>query len=104
MLAWHNMWMAKHGRELAMGLKQAGEDVVAGRKSFYAPAASSLRRYCRAPRWCCSPWRGHFRQWHGAWHPDGGVLGLVSGGIVSYLTYRPFCAFTCATFSMSPTG
>src|SRR4029078_1387901 len=25
MLTWHNVWMARHGRELAMQFKQAGE-------------------------------------------------------------------------------
>ena len=33
MLAWHNIWMAEHGREMAARLKSLGADVVAGRAS-----------------------------------------------------------------------
>jgi len=38
LLTWHNMWMARHGRELAGQLRQAGTDVVEGRRSFWALA------------------------------------------------------------------
>jgi high-affinity iron transporter len=33
MLAWHNVWMAEHGREMTLRLKSLGSDVVAGRAS-----------------------------------------------------------------------
>jgi high-affinity iron transporter len=33
MLTWHNVWMARHGRELAMEMRAAGEAVVEGSKS-----------------------------------------------------------------------
>lgn len=36
MLAWHNMWMARHGRELAQQLADVGEAVASGEKSFVA--------------------------------------------------------------------
>jgi len=36
MLAWHNMWMARHGRELAQRLADVGEAVASGEKSFVA--------------------------------------------------------------------
>ncbi len=38
MLAWHNVWMAKHGRELAAELKAAGHAVAAGGKTLLALA------------------------------------------------------------------
>ncbi|MFY9643195.1 MAG: FTR1 family protein [Rhodomicrobium sp.] len=38
MLAWHNVWMAKHGRELAAELKAAGHAVAAGHKTLMALA------------------------------------------------------------------
>ena len=38
MLAWHNVWMARHGRELAAELRAAGEAVAAGSKSLAALA------------------------------------------------------------------
>ena len=34
MLAWHNIWMAQHGRELAIKLKTVGADVMAGNESM----------------------------------------------------------------------
>lgn len=33
MLAWHNIWMAEHGREMTARLKTLGADVAAGRAS-----------------------------------------------------------------------
>jgi high-affinity iron transporter len=38
MLTWHNVWMARHGRELAAQFRAAGEAVVAGSKSLVALA------------------------------------------------------------------
>ena len=47
MLAWHNAWMAKHGRELAQEIKSVGHAVKAGRKPLAALAivigAATLR-------------------------------------------------------------
>lgn len=34
MLAWHNVWMARHGRELAAEIRSAGEAVRVGAKSL----------------------------------------------------------------------
>ncbi len=39
MLSWHNVWMARHGRELAAELKAAGHAVATGRKTLLALAA-----------------------------------------------------------------
>ncbi len=39
MLSWHNIWMARHGRELAAELQAAGRAVATGRKTLYALAA-----------------------------------------------------------------
>jgi high-affinity iron transporter len=36
MLAWHNIWMARHGRQMAAELKAAGEAVSSGTKSLAA--------------------------------------------------------------------
>jgi high-affinity iron transporter len=36
MLAWHNIWMARHGRELSRNLADVGRAVAAGGKSFVA--------------------------------------------------------------------
>jgi len=34
MLAWHNIWMAQHGRELTVKLKTVGSDILAGNESM----------------------------------------------------------------------
>lgn len=34
MLAWHNIWMQRHGREMAMHMKQVGQRVVSGDSSM----------------------------------------------------------------------
>jgi high-affinity iron transporter len=36
MLTWHNVWMARHGRELAAEVKQVGEQVRSGARPIYA--------------------------------------------------------------------
>ncbi len=38
MLAWHNIWMARHGRELATQLRGVGEEVRAGGRTMTALA------------------------------------------------------------------
>jgi high-affinity iron transporter len=38
MLTWHNVWMARHGRELASEMRAAGAEVVAGSRSLLALA------------------------------------------------------------------
>lgn len=38
MLTWHNVWMARHGREMSQQLHQIGDDVRAGSRSLTALA------------------------------------------------------------------
>lgn len=38
MLTWHNVWMARHGREIALQMKHVGEAVAAGQRSLAALA------------------------------------------------------------------
>ena len=38
MLAWHNIWMARHGREMAQHAKDVGRQVAAGIRPLYALA------------------------------------------------------------------
>jgi high-affinity iron transporter len=35
MLGWHNVWMQRHGREMAMHMKQVGNKVVTGENPLY---------------------------------------------------------------------
>jgi high-affinity iron transporter len=36
MLIWHNVWMASHGRQMALELKAAGHEVVTGKRTLAA--------------------------------------------------------------------
>lgn len=38
MLTWHNVWMARHGREIALHMKHVGEAVASGHRSLAALA------------------------------------------------------------------
>ena len=38
MLTWHNVWMARHGREIAIHMKAIGHDVAAGKRTLAALA------------------------------------------------------------------
>lgn len=90
MLMWHNIWMARHGRSLAGELKASGQDVAAGRKSFWALFAivglAVLREGSEVVLFLYGvAVSGHAS---GLNMLSGGLLGLVTGGIVSLLTFR----------------
>ena len=38
MLGWHNVWMSRHGREMAAEATRIGKDVLAGARPLYALA------------------------------------------------------------------
>ncbi len=89
MLTWHNVWMAKHGRSLVNDLKQAGREVLEGKRPLFALAivvgAAVLREGAEVALFL-----------YGVAISDGGSmasliaggsLGLVLGGLVSALTY-----------------
>jgi high-affinity iron transporter len=89
MLTWHNIWMSRHGRSLAGELKQAGREVLEGRKPLLALAvvvgAAVLREGSEIVLFL-----------YGVAISDGGsaanivsgsLAGLALGAIVSGLTY-----------------
>ena len=49
MLTWHNVWMARHGKELAGELAAAGRAVVEGSKSLFALAVAATAGGPRSP-------------------------------------------------------
>ena len=55
MLAWHSIWMSRHGREMAMQMTAVGRAVADGSKPLTGWRSWSASRYCaKAPRPCCS--------------------------------------------------
>jgi high-affinity iron transporter len=89
MLAWHNIWMARHGRELAIELRAAGLDVAAGRQSLAALAIVIAVAVLREGAEVVLFLYGVFAS-EGTSSLSivfGALLGLVLGGAVSALTY-----------------
>jgi high-affinity iron transporter len=90
MLTWHNVWMARHGKELAATFWAAGEAVASGAKSLAALAIvvslAVLREGFEVVMFL-----------YGVLATDGatglsvlagGLAGLVAGGLVCFATYR----------------
>jgi high-affinity iron transporter len=105
MLTWHNVWMAKHGKEMAGELRAVGQAVAEGSKSLLALAVvvgvAVLREGSEVVLFL-----------YGVAASDGsspmsllagGLLGLVLGGTVCLLTYTgllripPRALFTTTT-------
>jgi high-affinity iron transporter len=89
MLTWHNVWMARHGRELAAELQAAGEAVVAGSKSLAALAVVVAIAVLREGAEVVLFLYGVAAAQGGAsWSMvGGGGIGLVLGSLVCLATY-----------------
>jgi high-affinity iron transporter len=89
MLTWHNVWMARHGRELAAELQAAGEAVVAGSKSLLALAIVVAIAVLREGSEVVLFLYGVAAAQGGAsWGMvAGGFIGLILGSLVCLLTY-----------------
>jgi high-affinity iron transporter len=89
MLTWHNVWMARHGRELVAELRAAGEAVVAGRKSLLALAIVVAIAVLREGSEVVLFLYGVAAAQGGAsWSmAAGGAVGLLLGSSVCLLTY-----------------
>lgn len=89
MLTWHNVWMARHGRELAAELQAAGEAVVAGSKSLAALAVVVAIAVLREGSEVVLFLYGVAAAQGGAsWSMAlGGAIGVVLGSLVCLATY-----------------
>lgn len=89
MLTWHNVWMARHGRDLAHDLQQAGAAVVAGSKSLAALAVVVTIAVLREGSEVVLFLYGVAAAQGGAsWGMvGGGFVGLVLGALVCFATY-----------------
>ena len=89
MLTWHNVWMARHGRELAAELQAAGEAVVSGSKSLAALAIVVAIAVLREGSEVVLFLYGVAAAQGGAsWGMvAGGFLGLILGSLVCLATY-----------------
>ena len=89
MLTWHNIWMARHGSELAGELRAAGQAVVEGSKSLLALAVvvgvAVLREGSEVVLFLYGVVAGSEDSAAGV--ALGGFIGLVLGALVCWLTY-----------------
>jgi high-affinity iron transporter len=90
MLAWHNIWMARHGREIAAEMRQAGEAVRSGASTLLGLAVVVAVAVLREGSEVALFLYGIFI----ASAPGsamsllaGGAMGLVLGACVTTLTY-----------------
>jgi len=89
MLGWHNVWMARHGREMASEMHAAGEAVVEGSKSLAALALVVMIAVLREGSEVVLFLYGVAAAEGGAslGMLVGGVIGLVLGALVCVFTY-----------------
>jgi high-affinity iron transporter len=89
MLGWHNVWMAQHGRELAVELTAAGQAVVAGAKTLTALAivvgVAVLREGVEVVLFLYGVVIANGDSALSLF--TGGMLGLAAGAALSALTY-----------------
>jgi high-affinity iron transporter len=90
MLGWHNVWMARHGRELAAEMREAGAAVVAGSKSLAALAGVVAIAVLREGSEVVLFLYGVAAAGGGAGVGMliGGAIGLALGALVCLLAYR----------------
>jgi high-affinity iron transporter len=89
MLTWHNVWMARHGREMAAEMMTIGKEVTAGSKTLLALAVvvgvAVLREGSEVVLFMYGIITAEGSAHLGIF--GGGVIGLLLGALVSTLTY-----------------
>jgi high-affinity iron transporter len=90
MLAWHNVWMARHGREISNEMRRLGQEVKSGSRSLFALAIVVAAAVSREGAEVALFLYGLAVSTQ---EPQlsllaGGFLGLLCGAAVSLLTYR----------------
>ncbi len=94
MLGWHNMWMARHGREMAQHMKEVGQAVASGQKSLLAMAVIVAVAVLREGAEVVLFLYGIAVSTHEGLVAlmTGGVIGIALGSLVSYILYRGLVA------------
>ena len=88
MLAWHNIWMSSHGRELAAEVKQVGHEVQSGSKPLTALMVITFVAVMReGSEVVLFLWALGTSGSAGSM-VVGGLLGLTAGVLVGVLMYR----------------
>jgi high-affinity iron transporter len=90
MLGWHNIWMARHGREISEDMRRLGRDVMSGSRSLAALATVVAVAVLREGGEVVLFLYGVMISSHESGFALllGGILGVLSGVALSALTYR----------------
>lgn len=90
MLGWHNVWMARHGREISEDMRRLGRDVTSGARSLAALAVVVAVAVLREGAEVVLFLYGIALSSHetGSALLAGGLLGVGGGAALSALTYR----------------
>jgi high-affinity iron transporter len=90
MLGWHNVWMARHGRELSENARKLGRDIAAGTQSMTALTAvvalAVLREGSEVVLFLYGVVLSSREAAVGM--VSGALAGLLAGALLSALTYR----------------
>ena len=90
MLAWHTLWMARSGRQMAQDLKSLGLEAASGKKPMFAiatvVAVSVMREGSEVVLFLYGAVAASGAT--GIHALIGGIGGLILGGMVSYVTYK----------------
>lgn len=106
MLAWHNIWMARHGMQLAKDARQLGHDVVSGDREMSAlglvVALALLREGSETALFLYGLLTGGEESVFTIL--SGGALGLLLGGLAGYGLYAGFLRIPVRWFFAATSG
>jgi high-affinity iron transporter len=106
MLAWHNIWMARHGMQLAKNAKQLGRDVTTGNREMSALAAvvalAILREGSETALFLYGLLTGGEETL--ATVLGGGAIGLLTGALAGYGLYAGFVRIPTRLFFSATSG
>lgn len=106
MLAWHNIWMARHGMQLAKGAKQLGQDVASGNREMSALglviALAILREGSETALFLYGLLSGGEETISTVL--GGGAIGLIVGALAGYGIYAGFVRIPARLFFAATSG
>lgn len=106
MLAWHNIWMARHGAEMAREAKQVGQDVASGSREMSAlalvVALAILREGSETALFLYGMITGGEESLAAVF--SGGGIGLALGIIAGYGLYAGFLRIPVRLFFSATSG
>ena len=106
MLAWHNIWMARHGRQLASNARQLGNDVASGGREMSALALvvtlAILREGSETALFLYGLLAGGEQSFASV--IGGGAIGLIAGALAGYGLYAGFLTIPARLFFAATSG